>query len=267
MNTIVVNLQYGIKDRYSWQKKLELREVCGHDENIVYEKEEPRFLTIRKFLEQITINKQKTTVKNLSIGDKTLIILKIYENMFGQGISFNINCPKCKEMLSIDISAKDLEKLGVHNAKKTIVVDNYKIRIRPITIYDQEYIYNNRNIENLEEKIIRRCILECKPKLPQTQLPQKFLNTIANYLEKVDPLSEIILVAKCTSCSNKFNFEFELEEFFLEQIKNNKEIEKEIHQLAFNYHWERDTILNLSRKERKRYCELINQELIGGSSQ
>ena len=73
---------------------------------------------------------------------------------------------------------------------------------------------------------------------------------------------------KCPDCNELFEIPFFAEDFIFEEISARKrQLEYEIHCLAFYYHWSESDILSLPLKRRRKYVELINrsdyQEKIG----
>jgi hypothetical protein len=50
--------------------------------------------------------------------------------------------------------------------------------------------------------------------------------------------------------------------FFLAEMKSTLlQLERDIHLLAWNYHWTEREVLSLPRKKRRRYVEMVNEEL------
>jgi hypothetical protein len=91
------------------------------------------------------------------------------------------------------------------------------------------------------------------------------LEKINNEIGKVDPFADIILDLQCPECKSSFTQSFVIFDFFLKEIDmRNHNLEKEIHWIAFYYHWSEDSILSLPIWKRKRYIDLINATIRGG---
>lgn len=167
-------------------------------------------------------------------------------------------------------------------------IDGYSITIRPLTGRDQELLllnnegiikrkddkdsrnYNliDNKVENCNritstEQLIRSCIISCVPPLPP-RISRKLLLNLSSKLEELDPYAEISLQPRCPNCDSSFQTLFNPEEFWLNEIDSrSKQLERQVHWIAFNYHWNEDTILSLPIKKRKAYLELINKTLAG----
>ena len=85
-------------------------------------------------------------------------------------------------------------------------------------------------------------------------------------LEEIDPLSNIYLHLLCPECGHSFQASLRVEEFVLGELgmmSGNNQLEREVHWLAFHYHWSEEEILSLPTAKRKRYVELVNATLAG----
>ena len=113
---------------------------------------------------------------------------------------------------------------------------------------------------------MRSCIISSEPQL-QDKLNDDFLFQLSSKLEELDPQADVNLDLSCPDCKHQFQAPFDIEKYiFQEIIQAHDQLEREIHWIAFNYHWSEDSILSLPFMKRKRYVELINATLSGEST-
>ena len=85
--------------------------------------------------------------------------------------------------------------------------------------------------------------------------------------EALDPLANISLNMVCPVCNYSFKMPFFVEQFLFQELMTRQlQLDQEIHWLAFYYHWHENEILSLPITRRKRYVELIADELSSSSS-
>jgi hypothetical protein len=188
--------------------------------------------------------------------------------------------------MSLNISIPDIISSSFSTAPKAeyvINVEEFVLKIRPLNGADLESIisnykdrnYNNNNHDddynksanNKAEQLIRSCIIFSNPQISDgsiTKLGKDFFAIIGSKLGEIDPLAEIFYNLSCPCCHDSFRASFNAEDFVLRDIQLRKsQLEREVHWLAFNYHWNEETILSLPVTRRRLYVELINKTLSG----
>jgi len=168
--------------------------------------------------------------------------------------------------------------------EQEVKIDMYLLKIRPLKINDIETCTNynvnqsstlspsallestqDNNKNNYIEQLTRQCVIQSNPDLPSNSLDNEFVEKINKEISKVDPFADIILDLKCPECKSSFQQSFDIFDFFLKEMDlRDHNLEKEIHWLAFYYHWTEDAILALPIWKRKRYIHLINDTIGGG---
>ena len=258
-----------------WIKNATIRQITGYDEQDMSERSPdiPIHQRVLLLLERIvTFNdckktKTKQVLLQLSIGDRTTILFNARKMILGDIIQCTAKCIICNNKMSLDLSISDL--LRAHNSynHKEIYefeTGGYKIKIRPLNAFDQDkLIKRNTSILSAEAELVKSCIVNSIPVLP-TIIPKSIVEILGSKMEDIDPLSDLTLNISCPECNKKFQILFPAEEFILrELLANSKNLEREIHWLAFHYGWDEDTILSLPSKKRRKYVELINATLTG----
>lgn len=275
MKRIAAQIPNGFQIDNTWIKQVQIRELNGHDEQLIASTQNffPPFKTslllrrVTKFTNLSHKLDLQQTIRNLTVGDRIAIILHLRKITFGTTLYCTIQCPNCKEKLSIDLAINSLLQPANPNPQTTypLKFENYQLKIRPIKGSDLEDIALNQNAPNLTEKLLRTCILTANPPLPKT-LSNQFQAQISAKLSHLDPQADLTLNINCQLCNKTFQTSLDIEDFFFNEIISRyPQLEREIHWIAFHYHWDEKTILSLSISKRKRYVELINATLSGES--
>jgi len=215
---------------------------------------------------------------DITIGDRTVILLNLQKIMFGEIMHCEMCCQMCKKAVFIDIPISNLLQNFIEvSASKTefeINIDNFLLKVRLPTTKDQEALIsleknNNKNnntaatMLDYGENFARSLILTSKPKLPE-KLSEEFLNKLGLQIQKLESLSDILINIECHSCKDVIQTPFFIEDFIFKELSfRQKLFEQEIHWLALYYHWNEHDILSLSMKQRKRYVQLITRSLLG----
>lgn len=265
----------GFKVDDLWVRQAEIRQLNGYDEQLLAEKNSlPSFFKTTFLLERI-VNFGKLTnkldvpqlIRHLNLGDRVALILQVRKFVFGDTMQCVLNCPNCQEPLSIDISVNSLVQPPAKSFTNeySLKFEDFTLTLRPIEAADLEALTENCSSLNPKEKLVRLCIVSSKPALPE-KLTEEFIVAVSSKLEEIDPQADIVLNLTCPSCNRPFQAPLDVESFFFEEMASRvKQLEKEIHWIALNYHWSEDSILSLPLAKRKRYIELINKTLSGES--
>jgi hypothetical protein len=89
-------------------------------------------------------------------------------------------------------------------------------------------------------------------------LPVPVLRELERRIEELAPLLSIDLEAACVECGRRLMSHLDLTFFFLDELQQNRRVlEREVHFIAWHYHWPEREILALTRRKRRRYIELI----------
>jgi hypothetical protein len=97
------------------------------------------------------------------------------------------------------------------------------------------------------------------------ELPDSLHDRLATRMAELDSQAEISVVAKCDACGGSFSLIFDAASFLFQELEAQfQRLYREVHLLAFHYHWSLADILNLSGRERRRFLELLDRELSGG---
>lgn len=267
----LVKIPHGFLFKGSRIHNAQLRQLNGYDEEYLADTRNlPNPIRTSGLLkrilrfEEIIESDIEETVRNLTLGDRVALILNLRRLTFGDKLECILACPECKDNMSLSISVKKLLIPIMVNvgSKNVIKVGKFVLNLRPVTGVDLEEVLRNDDTEK-SEQLVRSCIIDSKPPLPE-KLSPVLLEKVSSKLGELDPQADLILELSCPSCGNSFQTIFDAEKFIFEEIDmRQKQLDEEVHWLAFNYNWSEDAILSLPLAKRKRYVDLINRTLSG----
>jgi hypothetical protein len=85
---------------------------------------------------------------------------------------------------------------------------------------------------------------------------------IETAMEDNAPRLGLEMATRCPSCERRFTLPFELRDFFFGELRTSVDLlYREVHYLAFHYHWSEGEILDLPRDKRRAYIEVLADEI------
>lgn len=286
---MIVTIPRGIPtlEGNTWIQKVRLRHLNGYDEQFLLDIQNSllpihscsiallnRVISFSDYPTMVNKDNIHEILRQLSIGDRTALLLNLRKINFGNLLKCALVCSSCNKNMSLDLSITDILHTSHSKLQKDYEVKTgeFSLQVRPLTGADQELIFdksrkinsNNNNYSfNLPEELVKCSIVYSNHSLPN-DLDDDFIFAVSSKLEEIDPLSDIVFSLICPNCKHTFQTSFDAERFiFHEMGLRQNQLEHEIHWLAFNYKWTESEILSLPVRKRKRYVELINATLSG----
>jgi hypothetical protein len=225
------------------------------------------------------VKRKEKMIAEMTIGDRVALLLHLRKISFGDVAQLETRCPACQEPIASDLAISELVK----HMQVQPEVDYYNIEFDEYSVWarlpcgrDQGLIAQVDNHAadattttpdiDYDREIVKMCVTRSTPDLPK-DLTDDLVQKISTRLEALDPLANISLNMVCPVCNHSFKMPFFVEQFlFQELIMRQLQLEQEIHWLAFYYNWNENEILSLPITRRKRYVELIADELSSSSS-
>jgi hypothetical protein len=269
--TVLVPRGVRVTRKGQWIRKAAVRKLTGRDEQLLADLPAgmPLHSKVVALLERITTFEGADGVavlKKLSLGDRASLLLSARKLMIGDAIACTAVCPSCGKAMSLDLSADGILRTGHPEPMRDygLEVSGFRLRVRPLTGEDQDLLVSIASgVDTLVQELAKACIVWSEPDLP-ARLPEPLLEVIGSRLEEIDSLSDVTLRLSCPDCGHAFGASFPVEEFVLKELGMHRhQLEREVHWLAFHYHWSEGQILSLSTAKRKRYVELVNATLAG----
>lgn len=284
MKTVELTLPGGFSVDGNWHRTVHLRPLTGWDE--VFLVEEGRFLLpasrvtalLTRCIASLGPAKPVTAeaVRELTVGDREALLLCLRRMTLGERMACAVSCPgrSCGEKLDLDLRVSDL-LLPPYRHQEAVhehVVENgdgsLLVRFRLPTGADQEESAalgreNSRAAANL---VLERCLEQVVAKgsvsQPVRHLSETFFQALSRLMSELDPQADIRLQLACPACGSLFELPFDVGDYFFRELTGNRDdLYREVHLLAFHYHWSEADIMNMARHRRKSYANLILETL------
>jgi len=214
----------------------------------------------------------RESIRSLTVGDREALLLQLRRLMLGDRLACVISCPECQEKLDLEIDVESLlqpaESAPVHEHELTVAGESGEsttVRFRLPAGNDQETVaaLALTDVEAAADLLLRRCVVSVSNNGEvMDQVPASLQQSLVARMAELDSQAEINVLANCEACGGSFDLIFDAATFLLQELEAEfQRLYREIHVLAFHYHWSPADILNLSPRERRRFLELLDREL------
>ena len=274
------------------EREYELHAMTGRDEEVLAENSRSSAETVTEILTRClkkvgNINQvDQELIRSLLVVDRQYLMMRARQLSFGDRVDAVVQCvnPDCRKRMDIDFNLSDVpitpcEVKGEYLFKKSDVLESKEadgdsipwneLRFRLPSGEDQERL-NLAKCDNEVDAVcmlLEQCIVstDCgeKPDLQAIKSwPVSLRREIEDTMEKLAPNLELTMDLKCPECGTEFEVPFAIQDFFLKEVRANvKVLHREVHQLAFHYHWGEDEIMSMPRQRRQNYVGLLNEEI------
>jgi hypothetical protein len=181
-----------------------------------------------------------------------------------------LDCPECGTKLDFDVEASQLllppyESPGYWY--RVSLDSDLTVTFRLPTGADQEAIATLAadDAERAALALVERCLHEVKRGNSTLDvLPSEYLPLLGERMSERDPQAELLLNNQCPECEREFSVLLDTGQFFAEETNQRiRYLYREIHLLAWYYHWSEAEIMQMTRPHRQIYLDLLD-EAIGG---
>jgi hypothetical protein len=241
-----------------------LRELTGRDEYAVLGASTANAIALLASLLdfEVTGGTPEFRAADLVAADRDCLLAAVYKNAFGDRIESTLTCAGCSEPFDLDFSLDQL----INSIAGTKVDGGWKalgdgrfeaangITFRLPTGND-ELAGAGKTPAEVESFLLSRCTTEGT--WPEGRLRFEEL------LEQVAPLIDLELVASCPECHHAHTVQFDIQTYLLGSIvAERRRLLAEINRIARAYSWSLDEILSLSRRDRRQFVGLIENEYV-----
>jgi hypothetical protein len=221
----------------------------------------------------------RSLVSNLLTGDRDYLMLRLREMTFGPKVEAIWRCANldCRRQMDVAFSLADLTveskivttRFFTHRILSDRGEEELTVEFRLPTGADQEALAPV--VRSDESRAISQLLVRCVRRVGACgeseealfhNLPAAVRDEIVAEIEGRAPQVVIELDMTCPECRTSFSSEVDFTAFFLAELKTNlRVLEREVHFLAWHYHWSEHEILSLMRRKRQRYVTLLQEEL------
>lgn len=203
-------------------------------------------------------------VRKLLVGDRDYLVLQLRRLTLGDDVRAVLACPACRARMDVSFRASE-----VPVEPRLQVVASYTlqfpapppggrtVRFRLPTGGDQEAVLR-LGPGATGDALLDLCLLDDggAPLSPDER------SAVIEGMEGRAPQVELELSLTCPECRHEFVAPFDTTAFFLEEMKISAgQWLREVHTLAFYYHWSEADILSLTRDRRRAYLTALSDTL------
>jgi hypothetical protein len=280
--TIKVDLPTGLWADGVCSRTALLRPITGEDEAFLLEASASMFPSqwVTALLARCLVSPEdqdrvtEDTVRSLCIGDREALLLHLRRLTFGDRLQCILACPflECKEKMDLDLNVRNLllqtysQNGEWHNARLHDNGHLYDVRFRLPTGADQEAVSGlaQTDLNAASSMLLRRCIGSIAREDDSTVevIPQSLETQLSSIMSEMDPQAELMLNMTCPACHRNFSVIFDTASYLSKEMASHMEhIYRDVHMLAFYYHWSESEIMGMTQRKRERYLDLLDETL------
>lgn len=223
----------------------------------------------------------REAIRSLTVGDREALLLHLRRLTWGGRLRCLLTCPspECQEKLEVDVDVADLllpsygetvleHELTVRQGDGVSTI----VRLRLPTGADQEAaaVVARTNVDAAADLLLRQCVRSATS--PDGKPVDKFTDALAEQLPgrmaELDPQAEITLHLTCPVCGAAFSVIFDTASYLIQELEAGmRHLYREVHLLAYHYHWSPTEILRMSTGKRRQFLRLLEEELTHGAAQ
>jgi hypothetical protein len=218
------------------------------------------------------------TVRALTVGDRQFLMLKLREVTFGPHVALVTRCswPGCGQKVDIDFEVPDVPIREAHGGPVLRVrltaradPDTPWVSFRLPTGADQERcapLLDANPAEALRE-LLELCVLAIgtSDRLSPEQIAELSPLACAEIeaaMAEAAPGPAMVMCASCPGCGREFDVPLDVADLFFGETRATADLlYRQVHYLAYHYHWGESEILSLPRAKRLHYVELLAEEI------
>lgn len=220
-------------------------------------------------------------IRSLTVGDREALLLHLRRLTWGDRMQCLLACPapECREKLEIEVDVTDLllPPYGEATQEHELTVRQEDgasnvVRFRLPTGADQEAaaVVARTDVAAAADLLLRRCVrsVTFSDGNPVDKLPDSLGEHLSDRMAELDPQAEITLHLACPVCGAAFSTIFDTASYLIQESEAEvRSLYREVHLLAYHYHWSATEILGMSPGKRRRFLRLLEEQLTQEATQ
>lgn len=221
----------------------------------------------------------KSLIRSLLIGDRDYLIIRLRALTFGTRIDLLLACPDphCGALMDLTIDLDDIEferkpvtqlyfNLEISTEASAPGARKHSLELRLPNGGDQETGAALMPDEPAAiEELLKRCVrgFDGLAEIERDFFlsPQVRLEIEAK-ISELAPRAELDVETECPECRHTLNTQVDVASIFLDELAGGlNSLERDVHLLAWHYHWSENEILTMTRPRRRRYVALVEKEI------
>jgi len=293
MDSLMVFLPGGYVDSSgNAHREVEITPLTGREEELLAVQDRQEVASLVTTVLQRCVQRIGTVsaitedvIRNLLVADRQYLLLKLRELTLGDYVRATICCPwpGCGKKIMVSFTITDIpvtesiDKGAIYRmelSQEAAFVSDRGDTYREITFRlpngsDQELISPIlvQNEAQALTLLLQRCLHSIGLlKHPDWELVNRLSPLarmeIEQQMEAVAPKVELMMESKCPECGRDYAVPFDIQHFFFGELRTNRDLlYREVHYLAYHYHWSEREIMDMPRQKRRTYIEILAQEI------
>jgi hypothetical protein len=221
--------------------------------------------------------------RRLLVGDRQFILLKLREETFGETVQGSVPCPwpDCGTQVGVSFSTSEVpvEESTDKGPVYTLTLSREAmpgadepqrtVMFRLPNGGDQEALSPllAENEAAALGGLLARCVVRVGSDAHVDEDSVSRLSPLARQeierqMERVAPNVDLLMEATCPECGREFRAPFDLQRFFFGELRLTGDfLYREVHYLAYHYHWSEREIMEMTRARRRRYIDVLADEI------
>lgn len=271
-------------------REFELAVLTGCEEELLIQRREPEIAPLVTTVISRCVRRlgnispvSEDVVRQLLVADRQYLLLKLRQATFGNLVRVNLFCPwpDCGQQVSITFAIDDVPVI-----EATARAPFYTLTLSPAALGEQgdagcEVCFRLPNGADQEAVspllsmneasaltlLLARCIRSIgshgSPNVEQiAALPSLARAEIETAMESLAPRIETNIEVSCAECGRAFVAPFDLQRFFFGDLRTDSDLlYREVHYLAYHYHWSEREIMEMTREKRRKYIDVLAEEI------
>lgn len=293
MKTVTCTLPGGYVDgNGTLHAEAELRQLSGNEEELLASRDRQETSSlVTEVLAGCVIRIGSVSpvhpalVQQLLVADRQYLLLKLREATFGPDIRGTLLCPwpGCGRKVDIDFTIPDIPvtpsrdkgpQYTMQLSKQAALMESDGKAITAIAFRlpngaDQEAVmpFFRENPARALTLLLERCIhalgeyINPGPEL-LSRLSPAARQEIEQEMERVSPSVNLDMQVACAECGRIFTAPFDIQDYFFGELRTDVDmLYREVHYLAYHYHWGEQEIMSMTQDRRRRYIGVLADEI------
>jgi len=198
-------------------------------------------------------------IRTLTVLDRDILMVDLRRRLFGDRVLSTVKCPNedCGKMVDIDFKLGDLPlpERSDSGAAYACEIDGKQVAYRLPTGGDQEAVAGAARSD--PEEGARLILVRCVDHFEELSPAQSA--KLSDEIARRDPQLDTDFDAHCPECGNDFTVRFDIQDFLLREISAaGEQLYRQVHTLAWYYHWSEAEIMAMPRQKRRMYLKMLS---------
>lgn len=191
----------------------------------------------------------------LGAGDREALLWHLHRLAFGESVDAVLGCRQCGEKLDVSLPTADLLSEPYHQWAELYTDE---VAGRWVTYRLPTGAAQLAAIDEGGPGLLAWCVVEVDGDEPGEDDIDELLEPLGELMAQRDPQAESLVVVTCPNCEAENVSVLDAFSFLHEElVRRSTVLLRQVHTLAWHYHWSEAEILGLSSDRRQAYLELV----------